>query len=821
MDSRVIFTSCLVLFLQAEITATDFVSLPGLRAAMQKDSMPNPQKLFDESTELAENALYEESWLRLVEAIELWRKAGATDKAVTALLKAAEYHKAAARWQIALDCYQLLLKLRPVSLQLRAGALDSMARIYLLLGQLELSEANYLQASRIAEQVGDRSMKAELMASLAALCARSGRYKEATAYLRKAQLFQPAQANGRKAATRQLVGQVYYLLGQFQKAREAFEQALSLNRRTGADREAESLLLCYLSNIHLKFDQKDLALDCAMRALTIAVSLQSIEAQCRAQLAMARAQRALAKNREALKSYYLAFSLIEMQALYITVDDLKVMFLEDDRQMAHRELASLLLLMGKDEEAFDVYEHARSRATLDLLAESSRSRKKQATPEQLENLKALASAIAHLSKLIKDPRLSEQERLKSQAELKKAQERRKNLLQEIQLGQLRRFTKPATLKQVQAAMLGPDDVLIEIFLSESRSNAWIITSRSFTSIALPGSEEIEEKVLRYIEAISAEPNALYMGQALTTQRELAKQLFDLLLGSSRRLLAPDSRLIVVADGVLCYLPFDTLVNNEKYLIEDHSIVYVPSASVLGLLQQRAMSRVMNGKLDLLAFGNPAFAVVGKPDGDRKGNSKAGAAQSYQPTYLPPLLGSEREVKEIGALFPPDRGRIYLGKHATEEALKGEQLRRYRRIHFATHGLSDERIPVRSCLVFARGKNPKEDGFLQVSEIVELDLECDLVVLSACRTGRGKLLRGEGIVGLARAFLYSGAQSCIVTLRAVSDVATADFMIGFYKHLTADAGTALALRQAKLEMLAGKLTRHPYYWAFFVLIGASN
>src|SRR5262249_9076416 len=146
-------------------------------------------------------------------------------------------------------------------------------------------------------------------------------------------------------------------------------------------------------------------------------------------------------------------------------------------------------------------------------------------------------------------------------------------------------------------------------------------------------------------------------------------------------------------------------------------------------------------------------------------------------------------------------RLYLGALATEQALKREQLSSYRWLHFATHSLIDEQFPTRSGVVLTPDKNPAEDGFLEMNEIAELELDCELVVLSACRTGRGQLATGEGIIGLARAFLYAGAQAVAVSLWDVSDAASAQFMSGFYRHLTASS-SASALRQAKLALLRG-------------------
>src|SRR5213075_2169171 len=148
-----------------------------------------------------------------------------------------------------------------------------------------------------------------------------------------------------------------------------------------------------------------------------------------------------------------------------------------------------------------------------------------------------------------------------------------------------------------------------------------------------------------------------------------------------------------------------------------------------------------------------------------------------------------EVQYIASLFPPDRTRLYLGRDSTEGAVKRESLRRYRRLHFATHSLVDESSPSRSAVVLTLDNDPEEDGFLEVNEIADLDLDCDLVVLSACQTGRGQLLSGEGIVGLSRAFLCAGARTVVVSLWNVSDNSTSQLMKDFYSKLLGGLGNA--------------------------------
>jgi CHAT domain-containing protein len=188
-----------------------------------------------------------------------------------------------------------------------------------------------------------------------------------------------------------------------------------------------------------------------------------------------------------------------------------------------------------------------------------------------------------------------------------------------------------------------------------------------------------------------------------------------------------------------------------------------------------------------------------------------------------LEDSDREVRQVAGLFPPSSSRLLLRDDAREAELKrSTDLRRARYVHFATHGLLDERDPQYSGLVLTLERGTKEtspeDGLFQVYEIFGLELSADLVVLSACQSGLGKEIRGEGLVGLTQAFFYAGAPSVMVSLWSVADRSTADLMVSFYGQLAAGSGKAEALRQAKLELRRNERFGHPYYWAPFVLVG---
>jgi CHAT domain-containing protein len=178
------------------------------------------------------------------------------------------------------------------------------------------------------------------------------------------------------------------------------------------------------------------------------------------------------------------------------------------------------------------------------------------------------------------------------------------------------------------------------------------------------------------------------------------------------------------------------------------------------------------------------------------------------------------VVAISRLFDDSRSTLLLGDEAKETTVRSPGfLSQFRILHFATHGLTNERFPKQCCLALAASADSSMDGFLQAGEIYGLSLNADLVVLSACETGKGKMVRGEGVLGLPRAFLYAGARNVVVSLWSVSDEGTAKLMTSFYREMI--VGKRLpgeALARAKEAMIQTDRWHDPFYWAGFVLIG---
>ena len=310
----------------------------------------------------------------------------------------------------------------------------------------------------------------------------------------------------------------------------------------------------------------------------------------------------------------------------------------------------------------------------------------------------------------------------------------------------------------------------------------------------------------------------------------------------------DKRILVVADGGLNYIPFEALVTatgptdypSLAYLIKTNEVVYAPSASVIAVIRQQ--SAKPTGKA-MLIVADPVFtstdprakgaaAGAAQAGGDTRGlglssaltDVAAPAGASAPPTglQLARLNGTRVEAQQIAAFAKANGGTadVWLDLDANEAKVAAADLKKYRVVHVATHGLLNAERPQFTGVVLSLVGNKSGDGFVRTDEIFNLNLGSPLVMLSACETGLGKEKRGEGVIGLTRAFMYAGAPTVGVSLWSVADKSTADLMTDFYKRLlaTPDASPSASLRAAQIAMIDGKRFAPPFFWSPFVLVG---
>jgi CHAT domain-containing protein len=401
--------------------------------------------------------------------------------------------------------------------------------------------------------------------------------------------------------------------------------------------------------------------------------------------------------------------------------------------------------------------------------------------------------------------------------------------------------QPLGLKEIQQ-QLDPDTLLLEYSLGAERSYLWVVSHDSLKSYVLPRREEIQRIAQHAYQLLTArsvfdstEAPVERNSRIRNADREFQQASRDL----SRMILAPaggdlkSKRLVIVAAGALQYVPFAALsvptLEGERPLIMQHEIVSLPSASAFAVQRQNLANRELAPKTlaviadPVFSTGDPRFKSGAKPVPQNSTRSLVHAPASAAGTQLsiPRLPFTRSEADRILAVARAGSNLKALDFRANRAMATSGELGKYRYVHFATHGYLDTTRAGLSAIVLSlfdeEGK--PQDGFLRTHDIYNLKLPAELVVLSACETGLGKDVQGEGLEGLTRGFMYAGARRVVVSLWTVNDRATASLMHRLYTEILQNNKTpAAALRAAQIEMLRAGQWQSPYYWAPFVMQG---
>jgi len=358
--------------------------------------------------------------------------------------------------------------------------------------------------------------------------------------------------------------------------------------------------------------------------------------------------------------------------------------------------------------------------------------------------------------------------------------------------------KPVSIEELQS-VLRSDEVVLEFVVSEPKSYCLEITRNGLTAQELMGQSKLDTLIDEYLHEIRQKSNA----------SRPSKELFSALLGRVENL-TRYKRLTIVPDQNLHLVSFESLRDGQgRRLIESHVVSYVQSTTVLHLL--RTQHPVRDQGLMLLALGDVRYQ-------GRSGEMIQRELLSLEGAKLERLPATATEVRSIGQLFS-GKSLVLTGESATEESLKEQRpLSRFKMLHFAVHGYADNKFPERSALVLTTKRNPKEDGLLQDREIMNLDLSAELVTLSACDSGFGKLQGQEGLSSLVKAFMIAGARTVVGSLWNVDDSLATDLMQRFYSNLAKGDDKGTALRDAKLALIKEHGNLSPHHWAGFTLWG---
>jgi CHAT domain-containing protein len=428
--------------------------------------------------------------------------------------------------------------------------------------------------------------------------------------------------------------------------------------------------------------------------------------------------------------------------------------------------------------------------------------------------------------------------------------------------------QPLNTEEIQG-LLDDSSVLLNYFFGEKQSWMWAVTPNAVASFRLPPRQDIEAAARKFYGLLTArqpnnqESSIQYAARVAEADAKFQTEASVL----SRMLLAPiasklnlewkGKRLVIVASGALDYLPFAALTvpsvpeagaktaKGYRPLIADHEVVNSPSASVLAAIRSESAGRRKAART-LAILADPVFdandpRVVAQATKKGSGGNLVSSVRSAEmapssPANNPGLMRSARsfnragfsqlpfsrkEADAIAAFIPKDRLLKATSFKANRSTALSGELARYRIVHFATHGLLNNEYPELSGLVLSLvdENGGAQDGFLRMREIYNLQLPADVVVLSACQTALGKEIRGEGLVGLTRGFMYAGARRVVASLWQVDDLATAELMKRFYRGMLKDGmRPAAAMRAAQLEMMKQNRWSKPYFWAAFTMQG---
>jgi CHAT domain-containing protein/Tfp pilus assembly protein PilF len=666
------------------------------------------------------------------------------------------------------------------------------------LGQLAPAEEAYRGALDLARQVPDPRTEVTALANLGFLELRRHRPAAALEWSRQA-LERTADDAGAEAIARHVLGVAQRELGQLAEAETELARARAICQAREDRNRAASLTRELALVAHARHD-----LDMAKERIESAIAtVESLRTQV--------ASPDLRASFLATKADYYETAILILMDLHRArpADGYAARALQMGERARARSLLEILNSSGTDlhQGVPRALLDRKRRASQEVSVHERRRAKLAADPGG--DAKALAAETQALEAALDDYQ-------KVEVELRQSSPRYAALTQ----------PQPLSLREIEQ-LLDNDTVLLEYALGEKRSYLWAVSRSAVQSFHLPPRARIEKAARRFYDLARTSPAARHVTGSDPEVAAAARELSDMILRPAARSLA-GRRLLVVAEGTLQYVPFAALPTPDDAasapLVERHEIVSLPSASVLAVLRQERRRRSPpQGTLAVLA--DPVF----RRDDPRLTQGKIPEPQpnltrgdcSSDPANFARLRFSEEEAITIAKLVPEKDRLVKLGLDASLPTAMDGRLGRYRLVHFATHGCIDSRHPELSSLVLSQvdTKGRPREGFLRLKDIYNLELHADLVTLSACQTALGKEVRGEGLIGLTRGFMYAGAARVLASLWSVDDRATAKLMEQFYSNmLTKKLRPAAALEQAQREMARDPRWAAPYYWAGFSLQG---
>lgn len=738
-------------------------------------------------------------------------------------------HETLGEYEKALEFFERSLKLyRELGTRGEGPVLNNMGALLDNLGDKERALDLFNQSLAIRREIGDKRGEANLLANLGGMYEDSGELMKARAnYEQALNLWRSFRDRENEAKGLAFLGNIARLEKNLAQAAELYTQSLDL-ARTVSSKSTEAASLSNLALIYDLQGDKPKALEFIAKANEIQTLLENRRLKALNLYHQARIEKDLNKLTEARRDIESAIVLVEKLRGKIPTQSLRTSYFATVQQFYDLYIQILINqheaepTRGADRLAFETSERARARSLLELLQEARvdvRAGADAALLTREKELEELISLKAIQRTQLLSGKFTPEQKEKANSEINSLTGELENLRSRLRRDSPRfaSLTQSLTLsvREIQN-LLDDKTVLLEYKLGETRSFLWLVTKNDFKLYSLPAGREIEAVAKSYYDAV-----VLHNRADDAKMTELAKKLSDILLAPVASEFG-GRRLAIVADGVIQYIPFSALV-------EKNEVVSLPSASVLAELRQKSTAKASTAEAvaifadAVFEVNDPRLATASKNNGlPEKSPAFGKVLRDFNlDENLPRLLSSREEARHIMSFMPKTQAVLNVDFDASRENATSENLADYRILHFATHGFLDTLRPELSGLVFSLydkdGK--KRDGFLRLAQIYNLKLNSDLVVLSACQTALGRDVRGEGLIGLTRGFMYAGARRIVASLWKVDDAATAEFMKHFYQNLLQKKlSPVAALRAAQNEMKQIPRFKPPYFWAGFIIQG---
>ncbi|MBD2213053.1 CHAT domain-containing protein [Nostoc linckia FACHB-104] len=663
-----------------------------------------------------------------------------------------------------------------------AAALGNFGNIYLYLGDYPKAIDYHQQSLMIAREIKNRLGESQSLGSLGVVYNSLGDYPKVIDY------YQQSLAILREIKNRLGEGQLlanlglaYYSVGDYPKAIDYHQQSLTITREI-KNRLGEGNALGNFGNVYNSLGDYPKAIDYYQQHLALAREIKDRKGEGNSLNNLGLTYYKQAKLTLAEKTLIEGIKVYESLRGRRLKDNEKVSFF-DTQSNIYNVLQGVLIAQNKTDAALEISERGRGRAFVELLASrlSTNSQEKFPTPPNITEIKKTAKL--QNATLVQYSIITDEFKINGKQEIKES--------------------------ELYIWVIKPTGEII--FHKSDLKPLWQKENTTLTQLVnkTRDSMGIEDIITRHGGLLPQKPES----NNQTNQTQNLKQLYKLLIQPIAKYLPnnPNEKVIFIPQNSLFLAPFPALQDDKgKYLIEKHTILTAPSTQVLDLTRQQKLGSKKQREIAAvksLIVGNPTMPSVSLKPGDEK-------------TKLRPLNGAENEAKVIASL-PLLNSKPLIGDAATETAVVAKMFQA-KYIHLATHGLFDDLRGLGSAIALAPSN--QDDGLLTAEEIFNFQqkfnqkLNADLVVLSACDTGRGRIT-GDGVIGLSRSFISAGVPSVIVSLWSVDDGSTAFLMTKFYQNLERNPDKAKALREAMLE--TKKQYSQPLQWAAFTLIGESE